>query len=427
MSIEERYRKIEELLYTKHSQIKKNGVENFKKVLKKFSNPHKKIGKVIHITGTNGKGSVSYITMSLLKTLGYNVALYTSPHVNSLTERIQINGSYIPLKDFVEIFDSIYDEVKDLSFFEIMTLIAFLYFCDRVDYSVIEVGIGGMYDTTNVFEDTMLCFITSVSIDHTDILGSTIKDIAIQKAGIIKKNSLCVFPHSLNQQAKEIIIDKSACIGAKFLEVCEYFDIERFDDKNLRVSLRSKDNKYFFETNLLGTKQLLNFSMVVKAFEKLGYDITNDILKKSFAYIPLNCRFEMIRKTIDGHQNLFILDGAHNLEAFFGFIENLRFFKIKDPLLIFAILSTKKYTDIAELIVNSHIFKKVVITDIENPKKENSYVIANILQSKSKDIDVTVIDDLSFALRYSVKHYDNICVCGSFYLASDALKIIKTL
>ena len=128
MDIHTKYKLIEEMLYTKHSQIRKNGVENFKKVLREFSDPHKKIGKIIHVTGTNGKGSVSYITMSLLKTLGYRVGLYTSPHVNSLTERIQINGLYISEKDFVDIFESISHKIEGLNFFEIMTLIAFIYF-----------------------------------------------------------------------------------------------------------------------------------------------------------------------------------------------------------------------------------------------------------------------------------------------------------
>ena len=425
MNIIEKYKKIEELLYTKHSQIKKNGLENFKKILNDFSNPHKKMGKIIHITGTNGKGSVAYITMLLLKSLGYRVALYTSPHINSLTERIQINGSYISEKDFVDIFESIYDKIEGLNFFEIMTLVSFLYFQNKVDYSVIEVGIGGMYDTTNVFDDTMLCFITSISYDHMDILGPTLKDIAIQKTGIIKNGSLCIFPSTIGDDVKEIIVEKCMNVNAKYMEISDYFYIDRFDIDDIKVWLKSNDGKYFFSTNLFGVKQAINFSMVVKAFEKLNFNITNEILKKSFEKISINCRFEIIKKENNLSSKLFILDGAHNVEAISVFIENLRFFRIEDPVLVFSILSTKKYDDVISIIVNSGVFKKIVVTDIKNPKKENIYRIADIISSKSKNIDVTVIEDLESALRYASKLSNNICVCGSFYLASDALKVIK--
>lgn len=426
-SISERYKKIEELLYTKHSQIKKNGLENFKKVLNDFSSPHKKIGKVIHITGTNGKGSVSYITMSLLKGLGYNVALYTSPHVNSLTERIQINSSYISEKDFVEIFESISDKINGMSFFEIMTLIAFLYFQNRVDYSVIEVGIGGMYDTTNVFDDTFLCFITSISYDHTDLLGPTLKDITIQKSGIIKKESLCVFPYTIDKSLKDIIVKRCIDVDAKFLEVSEYFNIEKFDLNEIKCYMRSYDGKYFFQTNLFGIKQKINFSMVIKAFEKLGFDIKNETLQRAFNNIPINCRFEIVRKNIGSLSKTFIIDGAHNPEAFLVFIENIKFFKIDNPVLVFSMLSTKKYDEVAEIIAKSGVFKKIIVTEIKNPKKENVYKIADLIASKSKNIDVSVVEDIELALRYASNFSNNICVCGSFYLASDSLKIIRNL
>lgn len=190
--IEERYREIENLLYSRHSQIKKNGIEHIKKILLKLGEPQKKMGKIIHITGTNGKGSVAYIAESIIRSMGFKTALYTSPHIDDLTERIQINRTPISKEDFIKLFDRVYSLSKDLSFFEMMTLIAFLYFENKADYSVVEVGIGGLYDTTNVFDNTALCFITSISLDHTELLGKTKSEIAFQKSGIIKKGSVCV-------------------------------------------------------------------------------------------------------------------------------------------------------------------------------------------------------------------------------------------
>ena len=154
--------------------------------------------------------------------------------------------------------------------------------------------------------------------------------------------------------------------------------------------------------------------------------MSNEIVEGSFKDIPLNCRFEIIKKRIGSLTKRFILDGAHNAEAFLVLVENLKFFKIDEPVLIFSILSTKKCDEITDIIVNSGVFKRIVVTEIKNPKKENVYRIADMISAKSSSIDVTVIDDLEVAIRYACSFSDNICISGSFYLASDALKIIKS-
>ncbi len=187
-----RFEEIKNILYTKHSLIKKNGIQHIVNLLNKMGNPHKMIGRVIHITGTNGKGSVAYLSSMALMSCGKKVGVYTSPHIRSLTERIKINGENISEEDFIRLYDYVVSFDENLSFFEILTLIMINYFAEqRVDFSVIEVGIGGLYDTTNVV-DGELCFITSIDYDHMDMLGPTLNDIAFQKAGIIKNNSVCI-------------------------------------------------------------------------------------------------------------------------------------------------------------------------------------------------------------------------------------------
>lgn len=419
-SIKEKYLEIENLLYTKHSQTKKHEMEYVKNILDKFSNPHKKIGKIIHITGTNGKGSIAYIANSILIQKGFKVGMFTSPHINNLRERIQINGVYITEEEFVNIFDEIYNQSENLSFFEILTIMAFIYFeRNKVDWSVIEVGIGGLNDITNVVENTSLCFITSVDMDHMDILGNTKIDIAKQKAGIIKKNSVCVIP-PLDSEIFDIIDNKCKSEKAELLNIKPFFKIIGFDKNNGFMYIQNTLTDKIFKTNLIGIKQPQNISMVIHGFKKIGIEIDDDTLSKSLLKININCRFEIINK----NKKSFIFDGAHNKEAFNIFIENIVFFKIEKPILIFSLLSNKDIKSIVDIIKNSNVFKKIIITEINNSKKLSPFYIADML-SGSKDIDITVINDIKTAIKQAMKFSDNICVAGSFYLVSDAIEILR--
>lgn len=422
MDIEKRYREIENLLYTRHSYKKKNGLEHIKKILDKLGNPHKKIGKVIHITGTNGKGSVAYITESIIRNMGFKTALFTSPHITELTERIKINGNDISKYDFVRIFEENYKYFDELSFFEIITLIAFIYFQNKVDYSIIEVGIGGLYDTTNVFEDTVLCFITSVDLDHMDMLGRTKKDIAFQKSGIIKKNSICVVPE-YSSEVKEIILERCKILNAKFIEVKDIFKIKGYDLKKRLMNIIDEDNNEF-ESSLIGVKQTLNISMVLKGLKEIGLKIEKDIIRKALKDVRIRGRFEIIHKAINSLNKTFIIDGSHNPQAISIFIENIKRFNIINPVLIFSILSTKDYKEVIKIISSSKVFDKIIITEINNPKKLNAITIANEF-STYKNSDISVISDHEAAIRYAISSSNVIAIAGSFYLISDAIKIIE--
>lgn len=419
-NIREKYLEIENLLYTKHSQTKKHGMEYVKNILDKFSNPHKKIGKIIHITGTNGKGSVAYIANSILIQKGFKVGMFTSPHINNLRERIQINGVYITEEEFINIFDEIYQQCENLSFFEILTIMAFIYFeRNGVDWSVIEVGIGGLNDITNVVEDTTLCFITSIDMDHMDILGNTKIDIARQKAGIIKRNSFCVIP-PLDSEIISIIADKCKLENAELLIVKPFLKIIGLDKNNWAMYIQNTLTGKIFSTNLVGIKQPWNISMVIEGFKKIGIEIDDDVLSKSLLRININCRFEIMNK----NNKTFIFDGAHNKEAFNVFIENIVFFKIEKPVLIFSLLSNKDIVSIVDVIKNSNIFKKIIITEINNPKKFSPFYIADKFKYQS-NMDITVINDIKTAIMYATKFSDNICIAGSFYLASQAIEIVR--
>ena len=418
-----RFIEVENILYTKHANIKKNGLEHIRKILEKMGDPQKKIGRVIHITGTNGKGSVAYLLSGFLNSLGFKVGLFTSPHIRSLTERIKINGVDIDEESFVRLYDYVTSFDDNLSFFEIMTLVMIKYFQERcVDFSVVEVGIGGLYDTTNVV-DGELCYITSVDYDHMDMLGLTLDEIAFQKGGIIKEGSVCI-AGDVPQKQIEIIKDISAKKNATFIKAQDIFHIEGLDEKFNMIIINKKDGAKF-KMPLVGLKQTLNLSMVIEGLSMLGFNVDYDLIERSLSSVKLEGRFQIIEKDLNVGRRIFILDGAHNLGAIRGFIENIRFFGFdaKKPSLVFSMLSTKDYKNSIRHLSETGIFKRVVVTSLNNPKKLSPYLIADHFSGE----DVTVIDDLKNAIYYALKDNEVVCVLGSFYLVSDAIKVLEEL
>ena len=181
------YKKILKYLYGLETPEVKLGLDNIQLLLDKIGNPEKKL-KCIHVAGTNGKGSVCAMLFYILKEAGFKVGLYTSPHLKKFNERIRINGNFITDREIVEYFLKVKPHITNQSFFEITTAMAFLYFCEKnVDYAVMEVGLGGRLDATNV-ATPIVSIITNIGLEHTELLGDTIEKIAFEKAGIIKKN-----------------------------------------------------------------------------------------------------------------------------------------------------------------------------------------------------------------------------------------------
>ncbi|MBC7194856.1 MAG: bifunctional folylpolyglutamate synthase/dihydrofolate synthase, partial [Caldisericia bacterium] len=195
----------------------KPGLERIERLLENLGNPHLN-KKIIHIAGTKGKGSTSVFTTNLLISHGFKVGLYTSPHLQCFRERISVNKKLIESKYFGEnVFkikeiyekDKIFEEIGEPTLFEILTALAFKYFDDeKVDFIVLEVGLGGRLDATNIVKDPLISIITTIDLDHTEILGNTIKEIAFEKSGIIKKNRP-VITSKQREEALEVIIKKA--------------------------------------------------------------------------------------------------------------------------------------------------------------------------------------------------------------------------
>lgn len=325
---------------------KKKGLQRIKTILKKLGNPEKNL-KIIHIAGTNGKGSTASYISSILMHQGYKVGLYTSPSLEKFTDRVRINGERISEEDVSRLLTSIKElseEDEDMECpteFEVITAAAYKYFDENnVDFAVIEVGMGGRLDTTNVI-NPILSVITSISYDHMQILGNTLAKIAYEKAGIIKENVPVVT--CPQKKEAEAVIEKTAHDkNSKFIKVpldCIKFKGIRGEFQTFDVSAYGKT--FYIEDPLFGTFQMMNCAEAVYAsFElmKQGIMINDESIINGIKDVKWPARMEIMRK-----DPLVILDGAHNIDGIYNLFSSIRkYFKYNNIILILGILADKE-------------------------------------------------------------------------------------
>lgn len=389
------------------------GLKRIEQILKLFNNPQDDL-KIIHIAGTNGKGSTCAMIAELLINVGLNVGLYTSPHILSYCERIKINNNNIEENALSELIFQIEKVSKEnkihLTEFEILTVAAFLYFKkENVDVVVLETGLGGRFDATNVVKNPILTIITSISIDHKDRLGNTIDKIAFEKAGIIKKDIPVVV--SKYNQGFEVIKNLAAQKHAQIIFNENDIKLSFKNDKNY-VKINSNEE---FEFNLLGLWQAENLNLVLNAFsyfkdnllKNINYN-QNTVLKNSLKNVKWDYRFQFINSHV-------ILDGAHNVDAAIKLRKSLDFyFKDKKIQFIYGSLNTKEYEKIVDVLFNKNddVFlydfncqNAVKTCDLERLinrpiRTINRADVLNIVDNEPKDEILTVI-------------------CGSFYMLGE--------
>lgn len=386
----------------------KLGLQNMEEILKRLDNPHNKY-KVIHIAGTNGKGSTASMTEAILLEAGYKVGKYTSPHINRFNERIVLNRTEITNEDIVFYYNLVKEKAKDIpaTFFEITTAIMFLYFADKqIDYLVLEVGLGGRYDATNVVLPE-LSIITSISMDHINILGNTLYEIAREKAGIIKKG-VPVFAIDTKEDIKKAIFEESA--NPVFVK--EKYQFESYLDNTNLLTLAKIDNE-LFEIPLFGKFQGDNFLLVYSAMEYLGID--KGIIKKALPKVKWPGRFEIINRN-----PLIILDGAHNEDSSLKLAESLEELPNKeDVCFLTSILEDK---DIGKILKNFRkVSQNIVYTSLSDFHRGLS---AKELFDKDLHFEnKKYFEDIENAYIEAKKH-KIIVVAGSFYLLSKFKKVI---
>ena len=315
------------------------GLERIQAILKLLNNPQDS-AKIIHIAGTNGKGSVASVLANILKCAGFKTGLYTSPHLVEYTERIKINNKEISKKDFckyISLTCNLADKNNiDLTEFEILTASAFKYFIDNnVEYIVLETGLGGRYDATNVCKNT-LAIITSISLDHTDRLGNSFEKIAYEKAGIIKNNSTVITSSNNNgyNTIKEITVEKNS----KLISIDYEIEMIYKNGQNIAII----DNEQF-EFPLLGLYQKQNLALVIEAVKHLN--INKTALKEGLKTAFWNARLEYIK------EEKILIDGAHNPDSAKELKKSLDYyFKDKKKIFIYSTIDTKDYKEIAKIL-----------------------------------------------------------------------------
>ena len=381
---------------------KRNGsysFEHFKEVVRKFGDLQNRI-KTIHVAGTDGKGSTVNFLCDLLRSQGFKVGTLTSPHYVTHLDRIRINGQNIKEDAFLDILNRNYDFFveNELSMFEMDYLIMCEYFLsEKVDYAVVEVGLGGRLDSTNVIDNPLMEIITTIGYDHMDKLGNTLVEICGEKCGIIKENSTVLIGH-LNDECKEVVRKTVKERNCRLYELDDYTDLgdRKFEFHN-----------QVYEIGSYASYQLHNASLALYAFEILSdiedFNIDLNSAKTALKSSLWHCRFEIVHE-----DPRIILDGAHNIHGIEALCES--FDRLSGTkCIIFSALKRKEYTKMIEM-VNKHCDKLIITTFEYNDA---------IDLDQFKDYDVE--KDYKKAIDEEVKNYDNILICGSLYFMSDVV------
>jgi|AntRauTorckE6833_2_1112554.scaffolds.fasta_scaffold00020_40 dihydrofolate synthase/folylpolyglutamate synthase len=409
----------------------KPGLERVKKVLSYFDNPQDKVD-YIHVGGSNGKGSTVAFLNSILKNAGYKVGRYVSPPMIHFNERFSINDNPISTKELESIVDMLNEYLQnpetqvdfdEPSFFEIITIIAFIYFYRKnVDIGILEVGLGGRLDATNVIKKPLVSVITNISYEHADILGPKIEDIAYEKAGIIKENRPVITASNNSKVIK--VFEKFAREKNSELTILNIDDKYKVIDKNLDYQILDlqldgisyKDLKL----KILGTHQIYNSVLALKT---LGLLPARYIIDKKSIYSGLYaCRWPGRLEVVNRNPDI-ILDGAHNEDGMKILVRFLKenVDKHKKIIFLISILKDKNYTSMLKMLKSLDNDIELLITTNQNKRSLDPKVIAdqaNMLNIKNKVI-YNLYDSVKEAKKI-LNSSDLLCITGSLYTVSEA-------
>jgi len=397
----------------------KLGLDNITHLLNHLSNPQEKL-KIFHIAGSNGKGSTASFISSILQEYGFKVGLYTSPHFVNFNERIRINGNVISdeyIIDFLEQNKNYIDENKP-TFFEIATALAFQYFMqENVEYAVMETGLGGRLDATNTVHP-LVSIITSISIEHSKILGDTIEKIAYEKAGIIKME-VPVFVGKLPDKAKDVVKNISKQKESKFVDLNEFIT-EKSDSIKLR--LKNK-NININRTGLLGKHQLLNSALAIKVVEIILFLDNHKLFFAGLDNVVKNTGIQGRFEVFNDYPKV-ILDSAHNPEGVESFVNQFKteYNNYDETILIYGAMNDKSNRD---MLLSLHkYFSKIFVTSSDY---ERSASASELLGVASKlNVNVEKIANPEKYIKQFITSNNKSClvILGSIYLLGEIKKKI---
>lgn len=397
----------------------KLGLERIEHICEKLGNPQKNY-KIIHVGGTNGKGSVCRFLESILRCSGYNVGIYLSPHLQRFSERIVVNNKEISESEIVSLVENIkpiVDEMKENTptYFEIVTAMAFQYFKEKnVEFAVVEVGLGGRYDATNIV-DPIATVITNVTLEHQNILGKKVEEIAFQKAGIIKND----VPLITAASGKALnVIKKVASEKNSPVTIVN----DTFWEKNQggvdwqEFMIKGCLKEYVAKTSLAGKHQGENISLALATIENLqmnGVYITDESIFNGIEKTTHAGRMEIV-----GFEPMILLDGAHNVAGISCLKNTLKEDFVYDKLiLVLGILSDKNVKEMLKII--TPLADVIVTTKSHNERASNPHKLKEMIKEKEVVIKDEIPDAIDYAKNVAKKN-DLICVTGSLFTVGEA-------
>lgn len=395
-------------------------LDKIRLLLEEFDNPQDKI-RTIHIAGTNGKGSTTKMIAKVLASKN-KTATFTSPYIRRINEAIAINECDISDDEFVDLVKRLKKPIEMLdnkgyylSYFEVLTAMAYIYFYEqKVDVAIIETGLGGLLDSTNIIKKPLASVITTISMDHMNILGDSIEEIAYQKAGIIKENCP-VFIYPNDSVAMGVFSKKvEDTNSSSFTFSKDEIEIKQADDKANIFDFRNyKDVKL----KLLGKHQIYNacLALLILDYFKKDFNIDEKIIKDA-----LENTENIGRLTTISSNPRVIVDGSHNKESIDALIDTLKSFSYEKLIIGFSVLNDKDYEYIIRRL--SEIADELIVTSIDNPRAFDFDELSDITKEKFKA--AITIEDNKKAYEYSKNicgRNDLVLWCGSLYLISDII------
>lgn len=397
----------------------KLGLDNITALMKRLKNPENQL-RIIHVAGTNGKGSVCQMLGSILQEAGYKVGSFNSPHLIVPEECIRINGEQIASSVFDDYMEGIQEKAQGLellnlypSYFEMLTALGFLYFKEQgVDFVILEVGLGGTLDATNVIQKSEMSILTKISIDHKDILGDTLEAIAKQKAGIIKPSGLVVAPlqeESINQVIQEVCASKQA-------------ELRWMNPGDIQVQEVSIEGTVFwvqekpYQLKMIGKHQAYNASIALQAIsvlkEKYLIVITGEQIRQGLYKATWQGRIEKISE-----KPLTFIDGAHNVDGIGALADTLEKLPSRYTIGIVGILRDKEVEEMLDII--SEQVDEWIVTEPDNPRAMSKEELAKKLIKYNKSIQISQSVEEAVEMAVSrAEHTPNsqVIAFGSLYM-----------
>lgn len=400
------------------------GLERMQYLLDHMGNPQNRL-RCIHVAGSNGKGSTCNMTATALIHAGYKVGLYTSPFVVDFRERFQINHEMIEEQTFADYttrlkthIDAVNADGIHITEFEAITALAFLWFAEQeCDFLVLEVGLGGRFDATNVIADPLITAVTSISLDHTNILGDTIEKIAFEKAGILKQGSICCAYPDLHIDALAVLLEQCANKNCRLVQTnLGGVEILRCNQSGNRFTVAGKQ----YQTALVGKHQIYNACLVLDILQQLrlkGVAISDESMAYGLANTRFPARFEVLSTA-----PYVVIDGAHNPEGTAGLSATLQKMPCR-KIVVMGMLADKDYAEsVATIAKQADVFYAVLVN---SPRALDPAVTATVAQQYCSAVQAQ--PDLAVAIEHAFAQLhgdDLLLVCGSLYMAGDARALL---